>query len=755
MKFNAQEMTMKPTNMLISAPFMAAAFVLGFIGCASHDLPSRQAFEKLRPIAAVPMNTSAPNLFVQINNAAPAKKDVLQNVKLFINGREILPEGGARYSAEAVFYQLQLAPGVYKVKAVYRFKTFWKEKEYNFSTPDGKVRIYPDQRTVLAIALDCKPNGDLRNLKTYFRETAEALSAPLPARDEIAAPSQERPQAEKITASQDGGVFDISFVNENKRRRRTREKIEERIEPQWAAPSNPSLPAAGSSGPETTIPLSTSTPARGNTIALQINTEPIHCEIIVNDQYAGQSPLIVHVDRSRSHVIQIFKTGYADKMKLVDHRDFGGKTIHFLIEKLQAIKPDDGMIAPADQHSAEVPLAWFALQLKLVKESPGFSPPVASRAFGYAGVALYEAVVPGMPAYRSLAGQLNGLSELPQVALGQRLHWPAAANSALAAITRLLFANASSENKAAIAALELRFANQFRPLLQPEIFQRSVTQGKSVAEAIYIWSLSDGGHEGYLKNLPYSYKTPVGPRLWVPTSPNFSRALQPYWGNNRPFVLNAGSECQPPPPPPYSEQPGTKFYNEMMEVYNAVNKLTAEQRAIAEFWADNPGETATPPGHSISILNQIIKQKQIDLEVAAEAYAKVGMAVADAFIACWRIKYQYNLLRPITCIQSLMDPDWNPIMNTPPFPEFTSGHSVQSGATAQVLTDLFGAVAFTDHTHDNRGLAPRSFSSFFAAADEAAISRLYGGIHFRSAIELGLEQGKCVGQKVGALKFKK
>jgi len=753
---------MKPSNMLIRASFMTAAFVLNFIGCASQDLSSRQALEKLRPIAAIPLNAAAPNLFVQINNAAAVKKDAPQNVKLFINEREILPEAGdARYPSEAVSYQLQLAPGVYTVKAVYRFKTFWKEKEYNFSTLDGKVRIYPDQKTVLVIALDRKPNGDLRNQKNYFRETAEALYTSLPPRVETTAPtpSPGQPEAEKITASQGRGVFDISFVNENKRRRRTRERTEERIEPQLAAPPlampNPSLPVTGSSETETMIPPSPSAPAHDNTIALQINTDPIHCDIIVNDKYGGQSPLTVHVDRSRSHVIQISKTGYVNRMKFVEHREFGGKKIHFLIEKLEAIKPNDEIIVPPDQHDAEVPLAWFDLQLKLVKETPGFSPPVASRAFGYAGVALYEAVVPGMPAYRSLAGQLNELAGLLVVTLGQRYHWPSVANSALATITRLLFANASTANKAAIGALELRFANRFRPRLQPEIFQRSVSQGKSVAEAIYTWSLSDGGHEGYLKNLPYSYKTPVGPRLWVPTSPNFSRALQPYWGNNRPFVLNAGSECQPPPHPPYSEQPGTGFYNEMMEVYKAVNNLTPEQRAIAEFWADNPGETATPPGHSISILNQIIRQKQINLAAAAEAYAKVGMAVADAFIACWHTKYQYNLLRPITCIQSLMDPDWNPIMNTPPFPEFTSGHSVQSGATAQVLTDLFGAVAFTDHTHDNRGLAPRAFSSFFAAAEEAAISRLYGGIHFRSAIELGVEQGKCIGQKVSALKFKR
>jgi hypothetical protein len=556
-------------------------------------------------------------------------------------------------------------------------------------------------------------------------------------------------ETQSIASDRDSRTFRISFVHENKRRRlRIYEKRLERI-------AAPDLTATVTLERQPAMPAPATPAASRRTIALQINTAPAHCDIIVNDNYAGQSPLTVHIDRTRSHVIQISKSGYIEKMKFIDHREFDDEKVHFLIEKLETIKPVAETTAPTAQYNAGVALAWFDLQLKLVKETPGFSPPVASRAFAYAGVALYEAVAPGMPAYQSLAGQLNGLAAWPQAAPGPMQHWPAVANSALAAITRLLFVNASSENKAAIGALELRFANQFRPLLQAEAFQRAVARGKIVAEAIYHWSLSDGGHEGYLKNLPYSYKAPAGPRLWVPTSPGFSRALQPFWGNNRPFALNAGSECQSPPPPPYSEQPGTDFYDEMVEVYNAVNKLTREQRTIAEFWADNPGETATPPGHSISILNQIIMQKQSNLEAAAEAYAKVGMAVADAFIACWRTKYKYNLLRPITCIQSLLDPNWNPIVSTPPFPEFTSGHSVQSAATAQVLTDLFGAVAFTDHTHDSRGLSPRAFSSFFAAADEAAISRLYGGIHFRSAIELGLEQGKCVGQKIGALKFKR
>ncbi len=427
-----------------------------------------------------------------------------------------------------------------------------------------------------------------------------------------------------------------------------------------------------------------------------------------------------------------------------------------------------GSAPTADKYDADVPTEWFDLYMRLVRDTPGFSPPVAARVFGYAGVTLYEAVVPGMPGYQSLAGQLNELQSLPQPAANEEYHWPTVANSALAVITRRLFPNASHGHKVAIDELEARFAREFQDDLDAEVFTRSVTQGRVVADAIYIWSLGDGGFEAELRNFPDEYTPPSGPGLWEPTPRLFSQglqrpplpALQPFWGYNRPFVLPTGQECDPGPPPAYSEEPDSPFYNEAREVYDTVRNLTPEQRAIALYWADDPVRTATPPGHSVSILTQVIRDRDYSLAVAAEAYAKVGMAVSDAFVACWYTKFQYNLLRPITYIQKVIDPNWNrprvtdPV-ETPPFPEYTSGHSAQSAAAAQVLTDMFGDVAFVDHTHDNRGFAPRAYSSFFEAAQEAAMSRLYGGVHYRSAIENGLEQGKCVGKRISALKFRK
>jgi membrane-associated phospholipid phosphatase len=208
-------------------------------------------------------------------------------------------------------------------------------------------------------------------------------------------------------------------------------------------------------------------------------------------------------------------------------------------------------------------------------------------------------------------------------------------------------------------------------------------------------------------------------------------------------------------PPPYSVEPGSEFYMQAREVYDTNLNLTADQIAIARFWSDDPGATATPPGHTISIVTQVLRQQGTTLDVAAEAYAKVGIAISDAFVSCWEGKYRFNLLRPVTYIESMFDQTWMPLLVTPPFPEYASGHSTQSGAGAVVLTDMFGTLAFTDHTHDVRGLPSRSFDSFAAAADEAAISRLYGGIHYRAAIQDGLVMGRCVGDAVNRLPFHK
>ena len=419
---------------------------------------------------------------------------------------------------------------------------------------------------------------------------------------------------------------------------------------------------------------------------------------------------------------------------------------------------------PASAYSAAVAIEWFQLDLQLTQQTPGFSPPVAARALGYLGLTLYESVVPGMPQNISLAGQLNELSSLPWAQPDEPLHWPTVANASLATMTRMMFPTATAENKARIDLLErslpLKVGADFDPVaLTPEITNRSESFGKLMAMAIMTWARTDGGHEawGPLRRNRTNYVPPSGEGQWSATPPGFAPALLPWWGEVRPFVLKKPGDCPAPPPPPYSEAPGSAFYKEGQEVYKIATQATQEQRQYALYWADDPGKTPTPAGHWVYIAGDLLKLRKATLANAAETYARLNMAMADAFIAMWDTKFKVNLLRPVTYLQLVADSNWVPtLMNTPPFPEYPSGHSGQSSAAAAVMGQAFGAdTAFTDNTHNDRGWGPRTFKNFKAAADEAALSRLYAGIHFRSGVEAGKVQGACVAAKVMALRFGK
>jgi hypothetical protein len=425
-------------------------------------------------------------------------------------------------------------------------------------------------------------------------------------------------------------------------------------------------------------------------------------------------------------------------------------------------------VKPAAQYDAEVPVAWYRRILELTRTSPGYSPPVASRAFGYVGVALYEALRPGIQHARSLVGQLNGLQSLPEPSPGN-YHWPAVANAVLAQMARALYPVAPAEQLAAIDDLERDWEERLAAQANDKALERSRDWAIRVADAIVAWSSLDGATECYANNFPDGFEIPAGFGYWEPTTnldgTRAKGALQPYWGKNRPFVLPVGdpnAHCDPGLPTAYSEEEGSAFWDEMIEVHDAVVNASEEEQKVAFFWSDDPGHTATPPGHSLSILTQLIEREKSDLGFAARAYSMVGIAVADAFIACWETKYRYNLVRPVTCINKLIDEKWRPLLSTPPFPEYTSGHSVQSGAAFLVLTELFGSdYAFIDNTHANHpgkatrpeAYAPRSYASFDAAAREAAMSRLYGGIHYRPAVDNGLAQGRCVGSAVLGLDY--
>ncbi|MGO4294360.1 vanadium-dependent haloperoxidase [Chitinophaga sp. RAB17] len=399
---------------------------------------------------------------------------------------------------------------------------------------------------------------------------------------------------------------------------------------------------------------------------------------------------------------------------------------------------------------AAVPVSWYQLELKLIKESPGFSPPVAARAIAYTGITLHESVLGGMNGAPSLGGQLNGLGRLPAPERGKRYNWAIAANSAMAQIIKNLFPNASTTNVALITQLESNNLQAHSDNCAPEVITRSINYGKLIAAAVYQWSASDGGKDGYLNNFPTDYIPPVGPGYWVPTPPLFQSAMLPYWGNNRSLVKAGKPDIAPPA---FSTDTNSTFYKAAHLVYQKVKTLTPEETIIAQYWADGGG-TFTPPGHMIAITTQLVNDQQLDLGEAATILAQVGIGLNDAAILCWKYKYRYNLIRPITYIRRHIDSTWSALIGTPPFPSYTSGHATFTGAAGNILAAYFGnGYAFTDNQKTADGFSPRSFNSFTDMINEASISRVYGGIHYEFDSEIGKLTGKKVAQDVLSLNY--
>jgi hypothetical protein len=405
----------------------------------------------------------------------------------------------------------------------------------------------------------------------------------------------------------------------------------------------------------------------------------------------------------------------------------------------------------AHTYSSEVAVKWIDMQLELMRTSSPFIgglPP--SRPFAYTGIALYEAVVPGMPAYQTLSGQLTDMPAMPETVPGFAYHWPACANAALAAMNRNFFPNTSDANKAAMEALENELNAVYKTEAGEEVFQRSVQFGKAVAQLIFDWSKTDGAANA---NAPYT--PPVGPGLWAPTPPAFAPAFGPYWGNNRLMVAGSLDGSEPAAPPTYSTDPASDYYQMAKEVYDISQTLTPDQTALALYYRDNPG---FGDGHYLSILKQILEQEKPKLDVTAIVLAKAGIACVDAGIGCWSTKFQHNQQRPIKYIREVLGhPEWNTLFDTPPFPDFPSGHSAIAGSFGEILKGFFGNnYHFTDHTYDYLGMAPRSYNSFDELAKDICDSRMYAGIHYRYSCEKGWEQGKKIGQNIERkLKFKK
>lgn len=393
----------------------------------------------------------------------------------------------------------------------------------------------------------------------------------------------------------------------------------------------------------------------------------------------------------------------------------------------------------AAKHSADVIDKWMTLQLRLIKNATGIPNQAFTRHYAYAGIAAMESIAPGIQGHSKWTSKWNGLTGLPVPDKSVTYYYPANVNAALAAINRSIFPNASAVDKLAIDSLEAALNAGFLATESASTITQSNNFGKAVATAVYNWSETDG-----YKVAGNPYTPPVKEGYWVPTPPAFAPPASPYWGNNRTIIAGSLKNIQVPAPIPYSTDPQSPFYQMVKEVYDVSLHLTEDQKAMAFFWRDVPG--ATSPGHWLSILQQVIRKTHSRLDKAAIAYALSGAAANDAIISCWKTKYQYSLVRPITYIRNVMGhTTWNSFITTPAHPEYSSGHSALSSGAAGAMTEIFGNVgSITDHTYDYMGFAPRTYTSLMAIAEEAAVSRLYGGIHYKKSLDVGLMEGKQV-----------
>jgi PAP2 superfamily len=381
-----------------------------------------------------------------------------------------------------------------------------------------------------------------------------------------------------------------------------------------------------------------------------------------------------------------------------------------------------------------------------------FSPPVASRIYAYASIAAYEAIIPQDPAFVSLAGQVNGLTEVPKPQSGQEYCFPLASVQAMFKVGRTLV---FSEDKMDVFYKQIN--QEFRDTGIPEdVYERSIEYGNQVADHILAWSSKDNYKQS--RSFP-KYSISNDPSTWKPTPPAYMDAVEPHWNKIRTFVIDSAAQFVPVPPTPFSADKKSQFYKEANEVFEIGNNLTDEEKNIAFFWDCNPfmmnvkghvmfaTKKISPGGHWINITAVACRNANLDFVHTAEAYAYVSIALIDGFISCWDEKYRSVLIRPESYINQYIDENWVPLLQTPPFPEYTSGHSVISNSASTVLTELLGDnFAFTDSTEIEFGLTARSFTSFKQASDEAAISRVYGGIHYKPACEVGKSQGASVGQ---------
>lgn len=393
-----------------------------------------------------------------------------------------------------------------------------------------------------------------------------------------------------------------------------------------------------------------------------------------------------------------------------------------------------------------------------------FPPMIATRNYVYSTIAAYEIVAAGDPAnYQSLSGQIKHMPAMPRPADTAVIDFPLAAMLALTKV-----GNAVTFPEGSLMGYYDELLNMADSLGMPSAkINGTKAYSDTIVATIMAWSKKDN-YAQTRSATRYNVTNETG--RYVPTPPMYAQALEPHWAEIRTMVLDSASMCRAQNPPVFDvANKNSRFYKDMMEVKLVGDSLTDEEKHIAEFWDDNPfkmnvsghvmfaTKKFSPPGHWMNIVGIAAKKAEADFNTTVTGYAKTAIALFDAFISCWEGKYSFNYIRPETVINQVVDPEWRPFIQTPPFPSFPSGHGTASASAAEAMSSVFGEqLSFTDTSLLEFGIANREIRSFRQAAAEAAMSRLYGGIHFRFDNDLGAESGKKVGELVvSRLKMKK
>lgn len=392
-----------------------------------------------------------------------------------------------------------------------------------------------------------------------------------------------------------------------------------------------------------------------------------------------------------------------------------------------------------------------------------FPPMIASRNYVYASIAAFECIAAGDSNYISLSGQIKHMPAMPKPEQGKEINYDLAA---MFAFTKVGNAVTFPEGSMMGYYGDLKKMADSIGISQ-DVIKNTMTFSDSIVAAVMAWSKKDN----YAQTRSAERYTVLYniPGRWTPTPPAYTSAVEPHWKEIRPMVMDSASQFRPTPPPAFDiANKNSAYYKAMIEVKNVGDSLTDEQKHIAEFWDDNPVKTNvighvtiitkkfSPPGHWMNIIGIGAKAAKADFRTTVAAYAHTAIALFDAFISCWDEKFRSNYVRPETMINTI-DEKWRPYIQTPPFPSYTSGHATNSAAAAEVMTHWFGNnLSFTDTSLLEFGIKNREIKSFRAAAEEAAMSRLYGGIHYRFDNENGIVAGRKLGEYIAnRLKLKK